>query len=184
MLISLLREAQRKVGPMPIIGCCVGAMASRAAAAGAAGYLVKPLRREQICEVVQGLETTHKRVLVVDDEPEQCAMMELLLQSADGEISAASALDGHQALAYIERERPNLVLLDVIMPGMDGWEVLTAVQKLPAAKDIRVVMVSAEDPAQRPVMSDLIMATIGEGLSVGKLLSCSRGLASLLKQPD
>lgn len=63
-----------------------------------------------------------RRVLVVDDQPEIRGMTEMILSGAGYEVRTAE--DGEEALRRIRRERFDLVLLDVNMPGMDGWETL------------------------------------------------------------
>ena len=55
----------------------------------------------------------------------------------------ATAADGREALAKLEEVRPALILLDVMMPGMDGWEVSRTVKNHPEFNDVRVVMLTA-----------------------------------------
>jgi DNA-binding response OmpR family regulator len=80
------------------------------------------------------------RVLIVDDEPDILLMLRVTLD-ADG-FQTALAADGQSALKRIEEERFDCVLLDVMMPVMDGWQVLEALQRAPVAP--RVIVVSAK----------------------------------------
>jgi two-component system KDP operon response regulator KdpE len=80
------------------------------------------------------------RVLIVDDEPDILLMLRVNLE-ADG-FETALAADGETALRRIEEERFDLVLLDVMMPVMDGWGVLQGLAGDPAAP--RVIVVSAK----------------------------------------
>ncbi len=80
------------------------------------------------------------RVLIVDDEPDILLMLRVSLE-ADG-YETALAADGESALRRMERESFDLVLLDVMMPVMDGWGVLEALQTNPSPP--RVIVVSAK----------------------------------------
>jgi CheY-like chemotaxis protein len=83
----------------------------------------------------------HASVLVVDDEPQVVWVLQFSLQGEGYETFTAH--DGFEALDQIERHHPDLMVLDVMMPRMDGWSVLEAISKLPAESRPRVVMVTA-----------------------------------------
>ena len=80
-------------------------------------------------------------VLVVDDEPQVVWMLRFSLE-AEG-YQTLSARDGRSALDEVRRHRPELMLLDIMMPVMDGWSVLEELQTWPATERPRVVVVSA-----------------------------------------
>jgi DNA-binding response OmpR family regulator len=81
------------------------------------------------------------RILVVDDE---AALVELLAVNLELEgFQVARAHDGEEGLSAAVSERPDVVLLDVRMPGIDGFEVCRRLKESPATKDIPVIMVSA-----------------------------------------
>jgi two-component system alkaline phosphatase synthesis response regulator PhoP len=80
-------------------------------------------------------------VLVVDDEPQVVWVLQFSLE-AEG-YQTLSARDGVQALDEIRTHHPNLMVLDIMMPNMDGWTVLEEMMKLPREERPRVVMVSA-----------------------------------------
>lgn len=80
-----------------------------------------------------------RRILVVDDEPS----IRFLLESAlDGIAEIVAVEDGEQALAAVAEERPSLVILDVVMPGMDGLEVLRRWREDPETEDLEVILLS------------------------------------------
>jgi CheY-like chemotaxis protein len=85
-------------------------------------------------------------ILVVDDDPNSLDIARTYLESR-GYI-VATALDGKEALAKLEQVRPAVVLLDVMMPGMDGWEVARLIKNHPDYKDVRVVMLTARSDFQ------------------------------------
>ncbi len=82
------------------------------------------------------------KILIVDDEPDvlKVVTMSFNLQQPDWQI--LSARDGEKALELVDRERPDLVLLDVAMPGMDGFQVLKEIRRF---SDLPVIMLTAQD---------------------------------------
>jgi DNA-binding response OmpR family regulator len=82
-----------------------------------------------------------KKILAVDDEPSIRRLVEVNLQRAGYAITTAP--DGQAALSQIARERPDMVLLDVMMPRMDGFELLRRLKADPATAGIPVLMLTA-----------------------------------------
>ena len=85
--------------------------------------------------------STGKTILVVDDDPEIVTMVSLRLGKRGYRV--LTAVDGVQALASTRRDHPDLVILDVMMPGKNGWEVARAIRQDPATEKIKVVMLTA-----------------------------------------
>ena len=81
------------------------------------------------------------KILVVDDEPDVLRMLHVVLARRGHQVLTAPT--GLEALVTAEGERPDLILLDVMMEGMDGWEVLKLLKLEPDTHDIPVVMLSA-----------------------------------------
>lgn len=82
-----------------------------------------------------------KLVLVVDDDPDLVEMVSLKLQSEN--LRVAKAYDGIQAWERIKEERPDLIILDVMMPKKNGYQVCDEIKKDPEYKDIIVVLLTA-----------------------------------------
>lgn len=82
-----------------------------------------------------------KRVLIADDEPNIVTALEFLLQRNGYEVHVAR--NGDEALRMIEELRPDVVLLDVMMPALSGYEVCRGVRERHEWRDIRIVMLSA-----------------------------------------
>lgn len=81
------------------------------------------------------------RVLVVDDNPQNTELVQAYLETLPVEI--ASAVDGVEAMQVADRFRPDLILLDVMMPRMSGFEVCQKIKSNPALRDTVVIMVTA-----------------------------------------
>jgi DNA-binding response OmpR family regulator len=88
-----------------------------------------------------GIGSLAHRVLVVDDEPQVVWVLQLALDAEGYEV--LTARDGVEALAQISQGHPELMVLDVMMPRMDGWSVMREMSKLPVEERPRVVMVTA-----------------------------------------
>ena len=93
--------------------------------------------------------STLAKILVVDDEPKNVKLLADLL-TAKG-YTAITASSGREALAKVEAERPDLVLLDVVMPEMSGYEVCQKIRENPSNEMLPVVMVTALDPGEERV---------------------------------
>jgi len=81
-------------------------------------------------------------ILVVDDNFDNLEILSAFLESRGYRVATAS--DGRTALAKLEEVQPDLVLLDVMMPGMDGWQVCRTIKRHPEFGSTRVVMVTAK----------------------------------------
>jgi CheY-like chemotaxis protein len=81
------------------------------------------------------------RVLLVDDDPVIRRLLEVNFRLEDFHVRTASG--GEEALEKAAEERPDVVVLDVMMPGLDGWEVCARLRKDPKTADIPVVFLSA-----------------------------------------
>ena len=83
-----------------------------------------------------------KRILVVDDEPSITRLLKLNLEQT-GDYKVATENDSRAALATAEQFQPDLMMLDVMMPGMDGGNLATALQESPKLKGVPIVFVTA-----------------------------------------
>jgi DNA-binding response OmpR family regulator len=96
-----------------------------------------------------------KKVLIVDDEPNIAISVDFLMRREGFEVLVAH--DGEEGLARIRADRPDLVVLDVMMPKLDGFEVCKAVRADPTLAGVRILMLTAKGRA----------AEITKGLALG-----------------
>ena len=89
---------------------------------------------------------TKKKILVVDDEEDILHFLELVLREKGYDVATAGS--GYEALTRTQIEKPDLVLLDIMMPQMDGWEVLKLLRVDDATAKIPVAMLSARTEAK------------------------------------
>ena len=95
----------------------------------------------------QGKVRTKPFVLVVEDDPDQRAILEMVLRSVDYEV--AMAVDGKDALNKIRADRPDLIISDLMMPNMDGKELVSTVKSDPELQSIPVLMLTVVADADK-----------------------------------
>jgi len=113
-------------------------------------------------------------ILIVDDNEDNRYTLQLMLES-DGHERIASAAGGNEAITLIEKEKFSLVLLDLMMPDLNGDEVLKAIKSDPDKRDIPVVMISADTrtPTRFRNASSSAPTTICPNRSIRR--SCAHG---------
>ena len=183
-LLVLLQKARELAPGTPVIGCVVPPYGDRALLAGAAGYLAKPVSRTDIERALASAARPVRRVLLVDDNPDMLYLMTRLLTAIDGNLELAYAATGAQALAELRCRPADLILLDIIMPDMSGWEVLAAINEDRELRKAPVYLISAHDLAELPPVSQFVLAAMDERIGIGKLLRASLTLSALLLAPD
>jgi signal transduction histidine kinase/CheY-like chemotaxis protein len=183
-LLSLIEQVGSQTGGTPLIGCSVPVPVERARAAGALGYLIKPISASGLRRALAEVGAHVKRVLVVDDDPDVLRLFRRMLTTCDETLEVEAVASGEQALVRLRNVCFDLMLLDVLMPGMDGWQVLERIAADTEIETPPVYFVSAQDPADTPLASKLLMATIDGGLSISRLLHCSLQLSRLLLTPE
>ena len=93
------------------------------------------------------------RVLIIDDEPDLVATLSMRFASL-GAFAVETALDGQAGLRKAKDFRPDVVLLDLVMPNLDGWEVCRRLRADPQTLNIPVVMMTAHPAAETEAMAD------------------------------
>ncbi len=81
-------------------------------------------------------------VLIVDDNPQNLELLEVYCEGLEG-VNITTATNGIEAMEQVARDKPDLVLLDIMMPKMSGFEVCKQIKSNPKTRDILVVMVTA-----------------------------------------
>ena len=122
-------------------------------------------------------EGTRRRVLVVDDEPDARELARRVLTS--GGYLVDEVPNGVAAMRYLARERPDLILLDLMMPEVDGFHVITELQLNEAWREIPVVVFTAMDvpPARMTFLESHVESVIRKGgYGQDRMLEEVRGL--------
>jgi DNA-binding response OmpR family regulator len=113
---------------------------------GAAAYLLKPLEPNEVLNTLRHVikqSDRHIHVLAVDDDPHVADMLRQVLP--ESEFRLESAEDGVAGLAAIEAERPDVLLLDIMMPRLDGFGVIEALRSDPKTQDLPIIVISVKE---------------------------------------
>ncbi len=147
VLAALRQDAE--LAEIPVIMVTIVDEHRRGVALGAAGYLTKPVDREQLRRLVDRFRapTRPTRVLLVEDDPVQRERMRGWLESPQWIVQETE--NGRQALARLHEGKPDLILLDLMMPEMDGFQVVAALQKEVDWRDIPVIVITSLDLAAK-----------------------------------
>jgi DNA-binding response OmpR family regulator len=97
-----------------------------------------------------------RRILVVDDEPDIAGLISFCLTRNDYRVRVAT--DAHQGLDELHRDPPDLLLLDLMLPGMTGWELLREIRRRPRFASLPVVMLSARQEGEDRLNADRLGA--------------------------
>jgi len=154
--VDLVKEfrALPNIAEIPII--CFSGFVSRAEEAGVAGagfsdFLIKPVEPSRLALMVHNYlphpkevfagQGQGRRALLVDDDPVQLKLLRLLYECADFRIKTAA--NGQDALALAERFAPDIIVSDILMPVMDGFQLCYALREHPALNAIPLLLLSA-----------------------------------------
>ena len=137
-------KAQEELAQIPVVMLTILDEQRIGFALGAAEYLTKPIERDRLVAVLRryGRETGRPVLVVEDDEATRTVLGRAL--SGEGRV-VREAANGRIALSYLEKEIPGLILLDLMMPEMDGFELLAALRERPEWERIPVVVITAKD---------------------------------------
>ena len=144
VVLSLLKS-DPDLSSIPVIMLSVCAEQDFAFSMGVADYLKKPIDKQRLISLIHKYRPQHQfaQVLVVEDDPSMREMFRRVLEKENWEVSEAA--NGIAALESIARRQPSLILLDLLMPVMDGFQLVTELQKNEQWRQIPVVVVSAKE---------------------------------------
>jgi signal transduction histidine kinase/DNA-binding response OmpR family regulator len=124
---------------------------------GAFDYLLKPIDKDAILGALQRVRTAPaKRALVVDDDPNAVSMLTQVLQDEGHSVTAA--FNGAEALRALSDVPADIILLDLVMPEMDGFDTIQRLKENPAWKNIPIIVLTAKD------LTDTDWGTLQQGV--------------------
>jgi CheY-like chemotaxis protein len=137
-------KAEPDLASIPVIMLTIVEDRKLGHALGADDYLVKPVEPQRLLDTLQRhTRVPPGRALMVEDDPSTREILRRMLESGGWTVDEAS--NGREALACVERCRPSLILLDLMMQEMDGFEFLMELQRREDGRSIPVVVVTARD---------------------------------------
>jgi CheY-like chemotaxis protein len=143
-VLAALRQ-NAELADIPVIMVTIVDEHRRGIALGAVGYLTKPIDRERLHRLIRRFQapTRPTRVLMVEDDALQRERMLGWLERPQWIVREAA--NGREALNILREEKPDVILLDLMMPEMDGFEVVAALQKNADWQEIPVIVITSLD---------------------------------------
>ncbi|MDF1657686.1 MAG: response regulator [Verrucomicrobiales bacterium] len=141
-------KSDSRTQSIPVIMVSVMAEHENGLALDVEDYLVKPIDVDRLSRVILRVtgQSPQRNLLLVDDDKESLEAMSRVLEDSGWQTILAH--DGAEALAMLEKTRPAAIVLDLIMPGMDGFEFLQHVQESEHLKSIPVIVMTGKEPSE------------------------------------
>lgn len=167
--------AQTHLRTTPVIACgLVSGRRSLAERLGVADYLVKPVNRIRLSQILQRLPRRGRRLLVVDDDPDAARLMVRMLRAESRQLRVATASGGAEALRFLADEIPDAIFLDLVMPEINGYNLIETIHHDSRLSETPIVAVSAKGVNLRPLSSDGVIFLQPEGMAISHLIDCIR----------
>ncbi len=178
-LPALEKGLARLPGAPPVVTCWLAGDDLAARELGVARYLPKPVTRRQLLSSIEDIGDSLRTILLVDDDPEVLRLFTRILYSGEKNYRILRATTSARALHLLRSERPDVMILDLVMPGVDGFGVLHQKAQDPGIRDIPVIVASAKGLSAGPMRTDRIAVTSYGGLPLTDLLTCIRVVAGI-----
>ena len=168
--------------PVPFIECSLPSQAWVADDLSVVGVLTKPITGVQLRREARRLGNV-RDVLVVDDDRGFCQLVERILENTNGDCQVRQAYDGADGLRAMRIRKPDLLLLDLMMPGMDGLQMLEEMRRKPSLADVPVVILTATSLAEDALehRKGRLVVRRSDGLAPDEVVDCLRALIDVLK---
>jgi signal transduction histidine kinase/CheY-like chemotaxis protein len=171
--------------PYPIAYCPLRKASHVLPELGVAGFLVKPVTPTQLNAELRRLGTKWTSIGIVEDHPEMADLLIQIARQIRPTCQVWHAANGREAMTLLRRSRPQVLLLDLLMPQLNGYELLLDMRRDERLRDIPVVVISGAEDHDERVVADMVGLTRSGGLTVGEAMAClKRGLDSLLARAD
>ena len=143
-VLAALRQ-DTELAEIPVIMVTILDEQRRATSLGAAGYLTKPIDQHTLQRMMGRFRTSARptRILLVEDDALQRELMREWLVGEQWMVHEAG--NGREALALLRANKPDVILLDLMMPEMDGFQIVAALQEEPLWRDVPVIVITARD---------------------------------------
>ncbi|MBN1311946.1 MAG: response regulator [Anaerolineae bacterium] len=167
---------------VPFIECSLPSQSWMADKLRVAACLTKPVSAKALLTETNRLGNI-REVLIIDDDRGFCRLIERALQASGQTFEMRFAYDGKEGLAAIRARQPDLVLLDLIMPEVDGFEVLEDMQQDSKLADIPVILLTATSLAEDMLAQNKSRVVIHRsgGIRHAEILNCLQAIVSVLE---
>jgi PAS domain S-box-containing protein len=180
-------KADPELADIPVVIITVDDPSGRSFVMGAAGFLTKPVNTVALARILSPHLGRSLRLsaLIVDDDPDHGRHMLALLDDLGHDADSVGG--GREAIGWLAKKTPDVILLDLMMPGMDGLQLAEHLQRHPDWRRIPIVIVTAKDlsAAERARFGENVRGVIGKGeMATGSIAArITALLSSVLDQP-
>jgi GAF domain-containing protein/CheY-like chemotaxis protein len=152
---------------IPVIICSIKNERNRGLAHGAVDYLTKPIVESELVNALQNLDSQRQeqiKVLVIDDQADDILLIRRILEAQSYQIIEAN--NGKMGLDLVGSRKPDLVILDLKMPDLDGFAVVEALKKDEETAAIPIIIVSAKEltPHEQEFLTDQVEVFLRKGI--------------------
>jgi len=164
VVLRALKE-DRVTRDIPVIICSVLQDEDTGFSLGASDYLTKPISQEDLLAALARVRRRVHQIVVIDDWPDDRVWMSRVLQG-EGGYQVTTAATGEEGLEAMQQQTPDLIILDLMLPGMDGFEVLARVKADERTRPIPIIVVTAKDltPEEHALLNGQMAALLRKGL--------------------
>jgi CheY-like chemotaxis protein len=188
--VRALRESLGD-SPLPIVVCPLVSERQVGESLGVMDYMVKPITRDALAGLLDRLGEGVRRILVVDDDPRMAHILSRMLRGMEAGgvgrgIEVVRAHDGREGLREMQRQRPDLVLLDLLMPDMDGYSVLAHMREDAELCHVPVAVITAQTRTpeeERRLGGNHLCVTSGTGFTNEEVLTLLRSILEAVRLP-
>jgi signal transduction histidine kinase/DNA-binding response OmpR family regulator len=164
---------------VPFIVCPLPSLHRLGLILGAQSYLVKPVTREDLSQALSRLPRPPRTVLVVDDDPHVVRLLARMLKAINQHVRVLKAFNGQEGLRIAQSQQPDVVLLDLLMPEMNGYAFLEELthNKVVAQPQVIIVSVKGVEQEAASIMGELRLER-GAGFSITEILQILQAILS------
>ncbi len=168
--------------PVPIIHCSLPSQSWIVEKLSVVACLTKPVTAQRLLQTIRQVEPVHT-VLIIDDDRGFCQLVQRILEAADHPFDLLHAYGGEEGLSIFRDRRPDLLLLDLIMPDMDGFQVLETMRQECELEDVPVILLTATNYAEDAIAQrgNRIEIHRPDGLRATEILDCLPKIIGALK---
>jgi signal transduction histidine kinase/CheY-like chemotaxis protein len=168
--------------PVPFIECSLPSQAWLADELAAAACLTKPITAQQLLPEIERWDNVED-ILIIDDDRGFTQLVERMVTAAGQTFKLRHAYDGEEGLLVMRADPPDLILLDLVMPGLDGFQLLKQMKQEPDLAMIPVVLLTATSYAEDAATQckSQIIVSRSDGLRPVEVLNCLQAVIDILE---
>lgn len=164
----------------PLIACSIPGLGKLSSQLNVADVLVKPISNSQLLAALERLNIFSGTILIADDDPDALQLFGRILSTSKYSYRIRLARDGEEVLSILKECHPEAIFLDLAMPNISGYQLLGERSERSELADIPIIVISARDAYDHPIVSDMFLVTQKGGFSMRQLLMCIRLVSETL----